>query len=127
MRCRRVAIFRSGVQHPIPTVMKGFLRSRLLVIVGGYAALSALWIAFSDRLAARLSSDPEVVLALNTGKGWLFVAVTAILLYGVIRRRDRAIEERQASLKARAEEVQAIYDTAVEAIFVHERGERLAS
>ena len=102
--------------------MKGFLRSRLLVIVGGYAALSALWIAFSDRLAARLSSDPEVVLALNTGKGWLLVAVTAILLYGVIRRRDRAIEERQASLKARAEEVQAIYDTAVEAIFVHERG-----
>jgi len=35
---------------------------------------------FSDRLAARLSSDPEVVLSLNTGKGWLFVVVTAILL-----------------------------------------------
>lgn len=88
--------------------MKGYLRSRLVLIVGGYVALSALWIAFSDRLAARLSSDPKVVLALNTGKGWLFVGVTAILLYWVLRRRDRVIEERQASLKAGAEEVQAM-------------------
>jgi len=108
MRHGRVVIFSSGVQHPIPTAMKDSLRSRLLLIVGGYVALSALWIAFSDRLAARLSSDPEVVLSLNTGKGWLFVVVTAILLYGALRRRDRAIEERQASLKAGAEEVQAM-------------------
>jgi PAS domain S-box-containing protein len=100
--------------------MKDFLRSRLLLIVGGYVALSALWIAFSDRLAARLSSDPEVVLSLNTGKGWLFVAVTASLLYGVLRRRDRVIEQRQESLKASAQELQAIYDAANEAIFVHD-------
>ncbi len=100
--------------------MKDLLRSRLRFIVGGYFALSALWIAFSDRLVARLSSDPGVVLGLNTGKGWLFVAVTALLLYGVLRRRDRAIEERQASLRASAEELQAIYDAANEAIFVHE-------
>ena len=120
MRRGRVVIFRSGVQHPILTVMKGSLRSRLVLIVGGYVALSTLWIAFSDRLAARLSSDPKVVLALNTGKGWLFVGVTAILLYGVLRRRDRAIEERQASLKASAEELLAIYDAANEAIFVHD-------
>ena len=102
--------------------MKDLLRSRLRFIVGGYVALSALWIAFSDRLVARLSSDRGVALGLNTGKGWLFVAVTALLLYGVLRRRDRAIEERQASLRASAEELQAIYDTANEAIFVHEMG-----
>ena len=100
--------------------MKDLLRSRLLVIVGGYVVLSALWIAFSDRLLARLSNDPEVVLALDTGKGWLFVVFTATLLYGILRRRDRAIEEQQASLRASAEELQAIYDAAGEAIFLHE-------
>jgi PAS domain S-box-containing protein len=100
--------------------MRDSLRSKLLVIVGGYVVLSALWIAFSDRLVMRLVGDPEVVAMLSTAKGWLFVVVTALLLYGVLRRRDRAIEERQASLRASAEELQAIYDSANEAIFVHE-------
>jgi len=100
--------------------MKDFLRSRLLLIVGGYVVLSALWIAFSDGLAAHLSNDPEVVVALNAGKVWLFVVLTAGVLYGALRRRDRAVEERHASLSARAEELQAIYDNANEAIFVHD-------
>jgi PAS domain S-box-containing protein len=100
--------------------MKDSLRSKLLIIVGGYVVISALWIAFSDLLVVRISNDPGVVQVLNTSKGWLFVVTTALLLYGVLRRRDHAIEERQASLRAGAEHLKAIYDTVNEAIFVHD-------
>jgi PAS domain S-box-containing protein len=88
--------------------------------VGGYFVISALWIAFSDRLAASLSHDTEHLVFLSTGKGWLFVVVTTLLLYGAIRRRDLAIAKRQESLRIAAEELQAIYDGANEAIFVRE-------
>jgi len=100
--------------------MKDSLRSKLLIIVGGYVVISALWIAFSDHLVIRISHDPGVVQVLNTSKGWLFVVTTALLLYGVLRRRDHAIEERQASLRAGAEHLKAIYNTVNEAIFVHD-------
>jgi PAS domain S-box-containing protein len=100
--------------------MKDSLRSKLRVIVGGYVVISALWIAFSDDLVTRVAKDPNVQQALNTSKGWLFVVTTALLLYGVLRRRDRAIEERQASLRAGADHLKAIYDTVNEAIFVHD-------
>jgi len=100
--------------------MKDSLRSKLRFIVGGYVAISALWIAFSDDLVTRVSKDPYVQQALNTSKGWLFVVTTALLLYGILRRRDRVIEERQASLRAVADHLKAIYDTVNEAIFVHD-------
>jgi len=100
--------------------MKDSLRSNLRFIVGGYVVISALWIAFSDHLVTRISKDPSVVQALNTSKGWLFVVTTALLLYGTLRRRDRTIEERQASLRAGADHLKAIYDTVNEAIFVHD-------
>jgi len=100
--------------------MKDSLRSKLRLIVGGYVVISALWIAFSDDLVTRVAKDPHVQQALNTSKGWLFVVTTALLLYGVLRRRDRAIEERQAALRAGADHLKAIYDTVNEAIFVHD-------
>ena len=99
---------------------KPVLRSRLLPVVGGYFALSALWIAFSDRLAGGLSSNTETLILISTVKGWLFVVVTTLLLYGVLRRRDLVINRRQESLLAAADELRAIYDGANEAIFVRE-------
>jgi PAS domain S-box-containing protein len=100
--------------------MKDSLRSKLRLIVGGYVVISALWIAFSDHLVTRISNDPAVLQTLSTSKGWLFVATTALLLYGALRRRDRVLEERQASLQAGAEQLKAIYNTVNEAIFVHD-------
>ena len=100
--------------------MKNPLRSKLRLIVGGYVIISALWIAFSDHLVAHISHDPAVGQALSTSKGWLFVATTALLLYGALRRRDRTLEAGQASLRASAEQLKAIYNTVNEAIFVHD-------
>lgn len=55
-------------------------------IVLVYALFASLWILFSDQLLAVLVADRDIVASLATGKGLLFVAVTSILLYLLMRR-----------------------------------------
>lgn len=59
---------------------------RALSIVLVYAAFSALWILLSDKAVALLFNDPAELSRASTLKGWLFVAVTSLLLYLPIRR-----------------------------------------
>lgn len=61
-----------------------------LTIAFLYAAFAALWILLSDKAVAWLFSDPTSILMASTLKGWLFVAVTAFLLYVLMRRRTPA-------------------------------------
>src|SRR6185369_1104664 len=61
-----------------------------LTIAFIYAAFAALWILLSDKAVAWLLSDPTSILMASTLKGWLFVAVTAFLLYVLMRRRAPA-------------------------------------
>jgi PAS domain S-box-containing protein len=51
----------------------------------GYFLVGAAWILFSDRLLATATSSVEAFSRWQTIKGWGYVIVTAILLYGVLR------------------------------------------
>ena len=55
---------------------------RLVLI---YAIFAGLWIVLSDKAVAWLFQDPNRILLASTLKGWLFVAVTSMLLYGLVR------------------------------------------
>lgn len=72
-----------------------------------YAVFAALWILFSDQLAAALFHDPDTLTLVSMLKGWLFVAVTTLLLYGLVRRQlDLAAQlaaREQAALQAKAD------------------------
>lgn len=73
-------------------------------IVGIYAVFGGLWILLSDRLLWASVTDPYWNHALQTYKGWFYVAVTAALLYLLIRNslaRMKSLEEerRGAELK----------------------------
>ncbi|MDP2004855.1 MAG: PAS domain S-box protein [Rubrivivax sp.] len=57
-----------------------------LHIALSYAAASALWILFSDKLLASWVADRGHLALASAVKGWLFTAVTAVLLYGLLRR-----------------------------------------
>lgn len=59
----------------------GYLRVVLI-----YAAFAAFWILLSDELLARLFRDPGTFASFSIIKGWLFVAFTSLLLYGLLRR-----------------------------------------
>ncbi|MEK6592440.1 MAG: PAS domain S-box protein [Pseudomonadota bacterium] len=51
-----------------------------------YVAVAGLWIIASDTLLGLMTDDPGRLTQLQTYKGWLFVAVSAALLYGVGRK-----------------------------------------
>jgi signal transduction histidine kinase len=63
-----------------------------------YAVLASSWILLSDRILAFLVSDPSARLTFGIFKGWLFVAVSALLLYGLISRMGRRVRESEAQL-----------------------------
>jgi PAS domain S-box-containing protein len=64
-------------------------------IVLAYALLAALWILFSDTLVAKLFPDPDSMRLLSIAKGWLFVLVTASLLYALIARQVGQILQKE--------------------------------
>ena len=50
-----------------------------------YALFAALWILFSDRLVVAWFDTPSEIALASTVKGWLFVTVTSMLLYLLLR------------------------------------------
>ena len=57
-----------------------------LAVVVAYAIFASLWILFSDELLGMLVTDHELLVRASIAKGWAFVAVTALLLYGLVAR-----------------------------------------
>jgi PAS domain S-box-containing protein len=82
-------------------------RSGVLRIVAAYAIFSCLWIYTSDTVLGWLSDRAEVITRLAIFKGVLFVAVTAALLYKLIRHytqyMDRSLREMTERVKAEQE------------------------
>ncbi len=66
-----------------------------------YAFLGILWIVFSDTILFSVITDPGLFFRLQTYKGWFFVLVTAILLFGLmdsmVSRRKMIQRELQKS------------------------------
>lgn len=99
-----------------------------LRIVAVYAVFASLWILLSDTAVAWLFDDPAQITLVSTIKGWLFVAVTSLLLYGLIRRFIgqvvSASRREVAALKAQSRTFQllsAIVDNSADAIFAKDK------
>jgi len=73
-----------------------------------YALFAGLWIFFSDRLLGFVIRDPEQLTELQTAKGWLFVAVTALLLHVLVRRFVEEVVRREELLRERHEELSMV-------------------
>lgn len=103
--------------------------SRLVWI---YAAFASLWIAFSDHLVVLIFPDPALFAHISTLKGWLFVAVTSLLLYVLIRRQLQRIDETlksqqgaldlaqrtEAALRNSEHQFRALFENSMDAILV---------
>jgi two-component system, cell cycle sensor histidine kinase and response regulator CckA len=57
-----------------------------LKVVLAYATFAALWILLSDRAVGLIFHDSAQLTMVSTLKGWLFVVVTSVLLYGLVDR-----------------------------------------
>jgi len=72
-----------------------------------YIFLGALWILFSDQLIVHITNNPVLILQISTIKGWLFIIITGLLLFFLVRneikRRNLILNELLAA-KKKAEE-----------------------
>lgn len=82
------------------------VRTRAWPIVVIYLLAAGLWIAFSDVALGLLVQDSALLLQLSLYKGFAFVAVTAGVLYLVLRRSFQAIEQAFARLRAQTREIE---------------------
>jgi light-regulated signal transduction histidine kinase (bacteriophytochrome) len=73
-----------------------------------YVACGAVWIFFTDRLLVWLRLDPQLILRLQTAKGWLFVVGSAVVLYVAARRYERRGRDALAALIQSRNEVRRI-------------------
>ncbi|QQS54954.1 MAG: PAS domain S-box protein [Candidatus Competibacteraceae bacterium] len=69
---------------PSPIRSPRFWVFRVVLI---YAVFAALWILFSDKAMEWWLDVPSQITLAGTAKGWVFIAVTSLLLYGLLRRR----------------------------------------
>jgi hypothetical protein len=67
-----------------------------------YLLISLFWIMFSDRLLFYFEKilNPDQYLWLSLGKGCLFVIVTAIALYALIRSEDRKLKQSEKQYRS---------------------------
>ena len=95
--------------------MKRFLPNRTLRTVLIYVLFAEAWILFSDKALEILVHDPAIINRLQTVKGALFVALTAVLLYVLIQRhvdtlraKERAVRDTSAYLRGILDAVPAM-------------------
>ncbi|PKO50120.1 MAG: hybrid sensor histidine kinase/response regulator, partial [Betaproteobacteria bacterium HGW-Betaproteobacteria-21] len=72
---------------------RAMIRRAVWRVVLPYAIFAALWIVLSDRVVEWLAIEGAPHVWLQTFKGWFFVTVTALLLYGLVHRMLLRITE----------------------------------
>ncbi len=70
-----------------------------LKIAGVYAFIGCLWILLSDQVVALFFHDQETITRVSMFKGWVYVAVTALLVYGLVKRAWSDLEKTQDELR----------------------------
>jgi PAS domain S-box-containing protein len=82
--------------------------------------VAALWIVLTDRALRWIwpEAGPELLTELSTAKGWLYVAVTASLLYGLVYARLLALQRSQDALLESELRFRKFVETASEGIWL---------
>lgn len=100
--------------YPAPSLKSPALRIPLI-----YLAIGVIWILFSDELISYLA-DRGLATTLSILKGWIFVAVTACILYFLIRKCLVAVETSREQTAASDERFRNIFSRSPIAIGIGE-------
>ncbi|MCD2450879.1 PAS domain S-box protein [Methylicorpusculum oleiharenae] len=80
-------------------------RGKNLSVVFIYALFATVWILLSDQLTRIFFDDPETIILVSILKGWLFVIITSLMLYGLMLRWFKvpaavAVKAKKSALQA---------------------------
>jgi PAS domain S-box-containing protein len=86
-----------------------------------YALFGLLWILCSDNLAdALFRHDPDILLRVSSFKGFIFVGLTSVLLYTLLRRYHDAYQQKAHELRESEERHRLVVENAPDAILIHD-------
>ena len=91
-----------------------------LRIVGIYAFWASVWILVSDNVVSWLVHDSAAITRLSLFKGWLFVFLTSLLLYKLIKTDNLKLAQSSERLKESEERFHTIYNALNDAVFIHD-------
>ncbi|GAB3934878.1 PAS domain S-box protein [Mucilaginibacter myungsuensis] len=82
------------------------MRSAALRIAVLYTLAGVLWISLSDRilLALRGTANVEFLLFMSSAKGWLYVIITGLMLYKLIKTHTAELAESEQQYRSYFEE-----------------------
>lgn len=89
-----------------------------LRIVLPYTLLAGIWIFLSDRALEALIGDPRRLSAIQSVKGWAFVALTSLLLFWALRRELRAREDATGALQHTETLLQGVLDNTTAFVYL---------
>lgn len=98
---------RNGRKHPSSRDRLAPLKAALY-----YVLVAGSWIFLSDRFLELVARDADRLTRLQTAKGWLFVGVSALLLYVLVRHYLQVVYRREAQLRASEERFRSVFNTA---------------
>jgi signal transduction histidine kinase len=79
--------------------MQGFFRNFAFRTTLIYVVFTGLWISSSDWLVGLMVSDPKVITYVSLVKGWLFIFVTASILYVQVAREWKVREKQEVEIR----------------------------
>ncbi|WP_181833160.1 ATP-binding protein [Bacillus taeanensis] len=92
-----------------------------------YFFIGSIWVMFSDEIVFVFFKDPEIIIKIQTYKGWLFVIITSALLFLLIYKSRKQLIKKQTALKESETRYRQLIELFPEAIFVHRSGTILFS
>lgn len=76
------------------------LASSPLRLAAGYGLFGVLWVGFSDWILLVLFDDQSLIASVQTVKGWLFVFLSTVLVYGLVSVGQRELKQTNERLDA---------------------------
>lgn len=97
----------SGSPHA-PGTEAGRIRPLRITLV--YAAVGCCWILFTDSFVHAVLPESASALIPDIGKGLFFVIATSLILYLLLKRQARALDESRAILQDREHWYRAVFE-----------------
>ena len=83
-----------------------------------YGLAAGTWILLSDKLLQLFVRDAAQLTRLEIAKGWLFVLISALLLYFLVRHHLQVIQRREVLLRVSEERFRSIFENAAAGVVI---------
>ena len=74
-----------------------------------YAVFGFIWIGTTDQLVERMFADPAVITQVQTAKGWVFVSLSALIVFVLIHHNHRRLSRKNNQLDEALKQISVLH------------------